>query len=144
MDILKVLIVDDEKSIRNTLREILEFRDYEVEEAAEIHVACEFLPEFGQLLARLVADRGQRFELLVELVCVFLECRRLASDEIGRAGIVVHGREALLVQLEHLLGRGQVGARGLVERVHHDFLRLADFVECGLVLAGHGGLSSVR
>jgi DNA-binding NtrC family response regulator len=31
----KVLIVDDEKSIRNTLREILEFQDYEVEEAAD-------------------------------------------------------------------------------------------------------------
>lgn len=31
----KVLIVDDEKSIRNTLREILEFQDYKVEEAAD-------------------------------------------------------------------------------------------------------------
>lgn len=31
----KVLIVDDEKSIRRTLREILEFQDYHVEEAAD-------------------------------------------------------------------------------------------------------------
>lgn len=31
----KVLIVDDEKSIRNTLREILEFEKYEVEEAKD-------------------------------------------------------------------------------------------------------------
>ncbi len=31
----KVLIVDDEKSIRRTLREILEFQDYKVEEAAD-------------------------------------------------------------------------------------------------------------
>jgi len=31
----KILIVDDEQSIRRTLREILEFEQYEVEEAAD-------------------------------------------------------------------------------------------------------------
>lgn len=28
----KILIIDDERSIRNTLREILEYEDYEVED----------------------------------------------------------------------------------------------------------------
>lgn len=34
-DMAKILIVDDEQSIRRTLREILEFEQYEVEEAAD-------------------------------------------------------------------------------------------------------------
>ena len=29
----KILIIDDEKSIRNTLKEILEYEEYEVNEA---------------------------------------------------------------------------------------------------------------
>ncbi len=39
----KILIVDDEKSIRNTLREILEYENYEVEEAADGKEAMDFL-----------------------------------------------------------------------------------------------------
>jgi len=39
----KILIVDDEKSIRNTLREILEYESYEVEEAADGKEAMNFI-----------------------------------------------------------------------------------------------------
>lgn len=39
----KILIVDDEKSIRNTLREILEYESYEVEEAADGKEAMSFI-----------------------------------------------------------------------------------------------------
>lgn len=31
----KILVIDDEKSIRSTLREILEYEKYEVDEAAD-------------------------------------------------------------------------------------------------------------
>ena len=31
----KILIIDDEKSIRNTLKEILEYENYEIEEAKD-------------------------------------------------------------------------------------------------------------
>jgi len=39
----KILIIDDEKSIRNSLREILEYKKYEVDEAADGIIAIEML-----------------------------------------------------------------------------------------------------
>ena len=39
----RVLIIDDEKSIRNTLKEILEYEGYSVDEAADGHAGLEKL-----------------------------------------------------------------------------------------------------
>ena len=43
----RILIVDDEKSIRETLKEILVYEDYEVEEAEDGKKALDLIKKFN-------------------------------------------------------------------------------------------------
>ena len=41
----RILIIDDEKAIRNTLKEILEFEDYNIETAENGYVGLDFVDQ---------------------------------------------------------------------------------------------------
>ncbi|MBV6644386.1 MAG: sigma-54-dependent Fis family transcriptional regulator [Cyclobacteriaceae bacterium] len=66
----KILIVDDEKSIRETLREILEYEKYEVEEAADGQEGIDKLAnvEFDAVLCDIKMPKKDGIELLSEAV----------------------------------------------------------------------------
>ena len=50
----RILIVDDEQSIRETLREILEYEGYEIEEAKDGEKAIALIKKFNYYLSILV------------------------------------------------------------------------------------------
>ena len=43
----RILIVDDEQSIRDTLREILDYEGYEIEEAADGEIALKLIKKYN-------------------------------------------------------------------------------------------------
>ena len=52
----RILIIDDEKSIRNTLRDILEYEKYEIDDAADALIGIDFIKQTGY---RAVKNRGR-------------------------------------------------------------------------------------
>jgi DNA-binding NtrC family response regulator len=66
----KILIIDDEKNIRNTLREILEYEKYEVEEAADGEKGLEMIHEkhYDAVLCDIKMPKLDGIEVLEEVV----------------------------------------------------------------------------
>jgi two-component system nitrogen regulation response regulator NtrX len=66
----KILIIDDEKNIRNTLREILEYEKYEVEEAADGAKGIEILneKEYDVVLCDIKMPKLDGIEVLEEVM----------------------------------------------------------------------------
>ncbi|MFO7615609.1 MAG: sigma-54 dependent transcriptional regulator [Bacteroidales bacterium] len=66
----KILVVDDERSIRNTLREILEYEKYEVSEAESGMVALELLRqhEFDAILLDIKMPKMDGLEVLEHIL----------------------------------------------------------------------------
>lgn len=66
----RILVVDDEKSIRNTLREILEYENFEVDEAAEGYQALEKAKNnpYDLILLDIKMPRIDGIEVLEELM----------------------------------------------------------------------------
>ena len=66
----KILIIDDEKNIRNTLREILEYEKYEVEEAADGAEGMEILSEkdYDVVLCDIKMPKLDGIEVLEEVM----------------------------------------------------------------------------
>lgn len=66
MNMTKILIIDDEKSIRSTLREILEYEKYEVEEAEDGEIGLEMLgnTDFDAVLCDVKMPKMDGIEVL--------------------------------------------------------------------------------
>ncbi len=66
----KILIIDDEKNIRNTLREILEYEKYDVEEAADGEKGMEMLSEkdYDVVLCDIKMPKLDGIEVLEEVM----------------------------------------------------------------------------
>ena len=64
----KILIIDDEKAIRNTLREILEYEDYQVEDVDNGPDALEFIKknEYDLILCDIKMNKMDGMEVLTE------------------------------------------------------------------------------
>ncbi len=66
----RILIVDDEKSIRNSLRDILEYEKFEIDDAADAFAALEFIKNitYDVILCDIKMPKMDGIELLDEII----------------------------------------------------------------------------
>ena len=92
----KILVIDDEKSIRNTLREILEYEKFEVDEAADGKEGLELVnkTKYDVILCDIKMpkmDGIETLEKILDISCetsvVMISGHGTIETEIGRAHV---------------------------------------------------------